>query len=215
MFTGLIVGMGSVVSVTRGATSAVLAVDVPEAVSTSASLGDSIAVSGVCLTVTAIKGNRLSFDVSSETLASSALGSLKSGSSVNIEPSLTPSSKLGGHFVTGHVDAVGRIVKKRFDGQAWHLEIEAPADVTKFLVDKGSVTVDGISLTVVKVTRSGFTLVIIPHTADITTIGQKGVGSLVNLEADIIGKYVHRYLHGQKGEDSLLNTLRSEGFTAG
>jgi riboflavin synthase len=140
---------------------------------------------------------------------------VKPGDRVNIEEALQPNGKLGGHFVSGHVDAVGRIKSRTQVGDTWEFSIEAPGEVTRFLVDKGSVAVDGISLTVVKVLKDGFTLVIIPHTAKLTTLGFKGAGDAVNLEADIIGKYVYRFLHKDGSADadrSLMETLMREGF---
>ncbi len=164
----------------------------------------------------------LSFDLSDETLRSTNLGRLKRGDRVNLEASLSPASKIGGHFVTGHVDAVGTIRSKADIGDMLKIEISAPAKVMNFIVEKGSVAVDGISLTVVDVLNDGFTVVIIPHTAKLTTVGFKGAGDTVNIEADILGKYVAKFLNKDKGKDSLLgespgatglmNTLMSEGY---
>jgi len=216
MFTGLIAEMWDVDSLRPSGTGATLVLKAGPAAD-GARVGDSIAVSGVCLTVTSISSGRLSFDVSAETLRSTALGALKPGSKVNIEPSLRADGRLGGHFVTGHVDAVGRIGSIAKDGGTWRLDVEAPDDVLRYLVDKGSVAVDGISLTVVKVQDGGFSLVIIPHTAMITTIGQKRAGDEVNLEADIIGKYVYRFI--ARGADApgaggrgIEDALRESGF---
>ena len=221
MFTGLVTEMWEVVSLRPAATGAVLSLRTGPA-DTGAALGDSIAINGVCLTVISIAGQLLSFDVSAETLSSTGLGKLKPGGKVNIEPSLRADGKLGGHFVTGHVDAVGKLRAIHKDGETWRLEVDSPPEVLKFLVDKGSVAVDGISLTVVKVHEDYFTLVIIPHTAMITTIGHKNPGDGVNLEADIIGKYVYSFISrasgtGQQdaaGGSSLMDALRDSGFTA-
>jgi riboflavin synthase len=211
MFTGLVSERGEVVSLRRQGGGAVLTVKARGAAG-GAAVGDSIAVSGACLTVTGIKGPDVSFDLSEETLGSATLGSLRPGDSVNIEESLRADSKLGGHFVTGHVDAVGKIQSRTSLGDAWKYEIGAPPEVMDFLVEKGSVCVDGISLTVVDVLRDSFTLVIIPHTAEITTLGSRGPGDPVNLEADIIGKYVHRFLKRRKDAGSLMDTLKREGY---
>jgi len=214
MFTGIITELGEVVSLTKRPGVSVLNVKVPMAAS-NAVLGDSIAINGVCLTVTDIRGTEISFDLSDETLSASNLGALKPGDRVNIEESLRAGGKLGGHFVSGHVDTVGRIKSRTQVGDTWEFTIEASKDVTKYLVDKGSVAVDGISLTVVKVLKGGFTLVIIPHTAKLTTLGFKGAGDAVNLEADIIGKYVYRFLRKDGSGDadrSLMETLMREGF---
>lgn len=210
MFTGLIIELGEVSSLEKRPESARLSVRGSE-VMKDAAPGDSIAVNGVCLTVVSIGNNIAAFDVSYETLRSTNLGNLKKGDRVNLEPSLRPNSKLGGHFVTGHVDGVGRIRSKRPEGTAVRIEIESPADVLKYLVAKGSVCVDGISLTVVDVLKDAFSLVIIPHTAAVTTIGFKGVGETVNLEPDILAKYVAKFLQ-KDGDSSLLSALKNSGF---
>lgn len=210
MFTGLVTGMGKVVSLRKSGKSAELVLKVPLE---DVRIGDSISISGTCLTVTKLEGNKLSFDLSDETLSSTTLGGLKAGDSVNIEPSLRADGKLGGHFVTGHVDAVGVIKKKTREGGVLKFEIGAPEGIVSLLVPKGSVALDGISLTVVDVLRDGFTIVIIPHTADMTTIGSKDAGDKINIEADIIGKYVMRLL-GRTGklEGGLMAKLKEEGF---
>jgi len=216
MFTGLVVEMWDVDSLRpSGAGTTLVLKGGP--VAREAEVGDSIAVNGVCLTVTAIDQGRLSFDASAETLRSTGLGKLRPGGKVNIEPSLRADGKLGGHFVTGHVDAVGRIRSINKDGETWTIEVSAPREVLRYLVDKGSVAVDGVSLTVVKVFDEHFSLVIIPHTAKITTIGAKKAGDEVNLEADIIGKYVFRFLNRGSDEQkdsvgSLTDVLKKSGF---
>ncbi len=193
MFTGLIIELGEVTGLERRAQNARLAIK-GRAILKDIAVGDSIAINGVCLTVTSIERDVVSFDVSGETLHSTNLGDLKRGDKVNLEPSLRPDSKMGGHFVTGHVDGIGRIRSRRLEGNAERIEIEAPADVLHYLVRKGSVTVDGISLTVVDVLKDAFSLVIIPHTASLTTIGFKKIGDTVNLEPDILAKYVAKFL---------------------
>jgi len=218
MFTGLVAEMWEVDSLRPSGTGMTLALKAGPAAE-GAEVGDSIAVSGVCLTVTSIDRGKLSFDVSAETLNSTGLGGLRPGGKVNIEPSLRADGKLGGHFVTGHVDAVGRIRGIEKDGETWRIEVSAPEEVLRYLVDKGSVAMDGVSLTVVKVFRDYFSLVIIPHTAMITTIGKKKAGDEVNLEADIIGKYVYSFLDRGKGASqggggNLSDALRNGGFMA-
>jgi riboflavin synthase len=193
LFTGIIVERGDVVSLRRKQAGAVLALRA-FALAQNAAPGDSIAVNGTCLTAVKIEGNLLSFDLSEETVKSTNLGRLTAGVKVNLEPSLRPDGKLGGHFVTGHVDAVGKIRSKTALGDAFKIVIDAPPRVTELLVEKGSVAVDGISLTVVDVSGDAFSVVVIPHTAQVTTIGFKRAGDTVNLEADIIGKYVARFL---------------------
>lgn len=218
MFTGLVLEMWEVASLRPSGTGSSLALRAGESAA-GVEIGDSIAINGVCLTVTSINSGILSFDVSSETLRSTGLGSLKPGHRVNIELALRADGRLGGHFVSGHVDAVGIIRHMDKDGEAWSIGIDAPAEVLKYLVDKGSVTVDGVSLTVVKVYEDHFTLVIIPHTAMITTIGTRKPGDGVNLEADIIGKYVFTFLNRAAADDSdkaqgqnLMDALRRGGF---
>lgn len=230
MFTGLIVETGSVVSMSLqpggGATLALKAMEVARG----AVVGDSVSVNGVCLTVSKMGGapgvrkggapGALEFELSPETLKSTNLGELKPADMVNLEPSLRADQRMGGHFVTGHVDATGKIRAKKKDGNAHVFEIKAPLEVTGFLVEKGSVALDGISLTVVDVLEDGFTVVIIPHTAEATNIGRKGPGDTVNLEADILGKYVARFLSKGKGgapggggaDETLLDSLMKSGF---
>lgn len=216
MFTGIIIELGEVVSLDKRTDNARLAV-MGNAVMKDAAVGDSICVNGVCLTAVSIEGGAAAFDVSYETLRSTNLGALKTRDRVNLEPSLKPDSKLGGHFVTGHVEGVGRISKRTPAGNAVKIEIESPRDVLKYLVEKGSVAVDGISLTVVDVLKDGFSVVIIPHTARMTTVGFKNQGDTVNLEPDILAKYVAKFLSGaaQDRDSSLMSALKKSGFIAG
>ncbi|HWR57539.1 MAG TPA: riboflavin synthase [Thermodesulfovibrionales bacterium] len=215
MFTGIILELGSIVSLNRRGGGASLTV-ASGSLSTNAAVGDSIAINGCCLTVVRIDGDMLTFDLSDETLNSTNLGQLRAGDRVNLEPSLRADGKLGGHFVTGHVDAVGKIRTKTMVGDAFKIVIDAPEQVTGILVEKGSVSVDGISLTVVEVSVETFSIVIIPHTAKVTTIGFKNAGDSVNLEADIIGKYVARLLNIRRpasgSDDRLLKSLKNAGF---
>jgi riboflavin synthase len=212
MFTGLIVEMGEITSVQKRTEGAILSL-MSDMLSPGAGIGDSIAINGVCLTVVKKSINNLSFDLSGETLRSTNLGDLKKGDHVNLEPSLSTGSKIGGHFVTGHADAVGRIRRKDRNGDMLFFEIEAPPGVLNFLVEKGSVAVDGISLTVVDILKDAFTLVIIPHTAKLTTLGFKGAGDTVNLEADILGKYVAKFLQkGTRKDERFMKTLQDEGY---
>ncbi len=219
MFTGLIIELGEVVSLEKKTESARLSLRANEVVK-DAALGDSIAINGVCLTVVNMEKDILSFDVSYETMKSTNLGNLKRGNRVNLEPSLRPNSKLGGHFVTGHVEDIGKIRSKAPLGNAVRIEIETPDNVLRYLVEKGSVAVDGISLTVVDALKDAFSVVIIPHTAKLTTIGFKNVGDTVNLEPDILGKYVAKFLAGgqqsavssQNKDKELLSALQKSGF---
>jgi riboflavin synthase len=212
VFTGLIVEMGTIASLKKQGTTSVLSLKAYD-VASSAKLGDSISVNGVCLTVVDKKDNRLSFDLSEETLMSTNLGSLKVRDAVNLEPSLSPSSKIGGHFVTGHVDGVGKIRSKEPLGDMTKFTVHAPRYIMGFFVEKGSVAVDGISLTVVDIMKNGFSVVIIPHTSKLTTMGFKGPGDTVNIEADILGKYVARFLKTDGDKDiRLMKTLTEKGY---
>ena len=212
MFTGLILELGEITSINRKTGGAVLSLKSDKTAS-AAKLGDSIAVNGVCLTVVKSGRKELSFDLSDETLRSTNVGSLNKGDAVNLEPSLSPDSKIGGHFVTGHVDTVGKIRSRAQSGDMLKFEIEAPSKVTDFLVEKGSVAVDGISLTVVDILKDGFTLVIIPHTAKLTTLGFKGAGDTLNIEVDILGKYVEKFLQRRENKNSqFMKTLMEGGF---
>lgn len=210
MFTGLVVEMGNVVSLTKKGNSARLSLDA-KTLSRDAKLGDSIAINGTCLTVVEVKDTVLAFDLSDETLKSSNLGELKARDRVNLEPALRLDDRLGGHFVTGHIDGAGRIRSKTLEGEVYKIVIETEPWVAEYLVEKGSVAVDGISLTVVDVLRDGFSLVIIPHTARLTTIGFKGPGDRVNVEVDILGKYVRRFLNNRR-DGGLMQTLKEQGF---
>jgi riboflavin synthase len=212
MFTGIIVELGEVNALERRGGIVYLFLNSKEVIK-DAKIGDSISVNGTCLTLVEIKGSTMRFDLSDETLRSTNLGLLKPGDRVNLEPSLRPDSKLGGHFVSGHVDGTGRIRSKTEIGDTFKIEVEVPEEVMHFLVEKGSVAVDGISLTVVDILRDSFTIVIIPHTARLTTMGFKGPGDTVNVEVDIIGKYVSRFLNKSGNRDSrLMKTLTKEGF---
>lgn len=210
MFTGLIVEMGDVVSLIRKGNGARLSLDA-KTLSRDAKLGDSIAINGTCLTVVEIRGDVLSFDLSEETLGSSNLGELKVKDRVNLEPALRLDDRLGGHFVTGHIDGRGKIRSKTLEGDVYKIVIGTEPWIAEYLVEKGSVAVDGISLTVVDVLKDGFSLVIIPHTSRLTTIGFKGTGDSVNVEVDILGKYVSRFLKKEK-DAGLMRTLIDKGF---
>lgn len=192
MFTGIIIELGKVVSITKK--DSVTRLYVQTGLSRDASIGDSISINGACLTVVDRNGDSLGFDLSEETMRLTNLSGLRPGSMVNIEPALKAGGSFGGHIVTGHVDCTGKIRSKQQRGDVINFEISAPYEFLKYLVPKGSVAVDGISLTVVNLFRDYFTILIIPHTARITTLGFKGPGDIVNLEADIIGKYVVHYL---------------------
>lgn len=192
MFSGIVEGLGRVRRITGGA-APVLAVDAPDAAK-DLKIGDSIAVNGVCLTV--VRCDRVSFeaDVMPETLGRTDLGSLKSGDPVNLEKPLRLADRLGGHLVSGHVDGVGTIRSKIRQRNAHLMRISVPRKLARYLIPKGSVAVDGISVTVIDAGLDSFTVSIIPHTADVTTLGCKGPGAKINIEVDMVGKYVERFL---------------------
>jgi riboflavin synthase len=160
-------------------------------------VGESIAVNGVCLTVVEHRESTFVLDVSPETLRATNLGDLHVGEGVNLERSLCLNDRIGGHLVSGHVDGVGRITGKRAEANALHYDVQVPPDLRHYMVPKGSIAVDGISLTVVACLPDGFRITIIPHTAAVTTIGRKALGATVNLECDMIGKYVQRVLQAR------------------
>lgn len=192
MFTGIVEELGAVSSLQRGADSANLVI-VARVVLQQLKLGDSIAVNGVCLTVTSFNDRLFSADVMAETLSKTNLGSLKPGDRVNLERALALGDRLGGHLVSGHIDGVGRIIKVTRHDIARVVTIAAPSEVMRYIIKKGSVAIDGISLTVVDYTKDSFSVSLIPHTAAATTLGFKQVGATVNLEGDMIGKYIEKW----------------------
>lgn len=190
MFTGLIEEQGRVLTPPRNGKLSLAADKVTEGLA----LGDSIAVNGVCLTVSAFSGQRFTADVMSETLHRSNLGELRTGSLVNLERALPATGRFGGHFVSGHIDGVGSLLSVRPEGNALIFSIRAAPELLRGIVEKGSVAIDGISLTVVEVTETLFSVSVIPHTAAVTTLAGKRPGDRLNLETDMIGKYVLRAL---------------------
>ena len=193
MFTGIVEELGTVEAVERQSDAVRLTVRATTALE-GTDLGDSIAVNGCCLTVAERSAVTWTADVMAETLAKTGLGSLAAGDRVNLERAATVGSRLGGHLVQGHVDAVGHVVRRE-PGEHWDVvTVSMPGELAPYLVDKGSITVDGVSLTVVEAQRDGFTVSLIPETLRRTTLGFRGPGDAVNLEADVIGKYVARQL---------------------
>jgi riboflavin synthase len=200
MFTGIVEELGEVVYLTdAGGDSAVLAVRGP-VVTADARHGDSIAVNGVCLTVIDNVDGVFTADVMGETLRRSSLGVLTPGSAVNLERAATVGSRLGGHLVQGHVDGVARIVSREPADQWEVLTFSLPAELSRYVVEKGSITVDGVSLTVMAVTDDTFSVGLIPTTLKLTVLGGKAVGDPVNLEVDIIAKYVEKMLGGRNAQ---------------
>ena len=203
MFTGIIEETGRVAAIRRGARSSVLTI-AGDKIFDDVSLGDSIADNGVCLTVTSFKDKMFTADVMSETLSRSSLGSLKVGSPVNLERAMSAGGRFGGHIVSGHIDGTGTIKETRADDNAVWYTIKADRTLMRYIVEKGSIAIDGISLTVARVSFDDFSVSVIPHTAKMTTLSGKRAGDVVNLECDIIGKYVERLIlfpdGAEKGE---------------
>ncbi len=193
MFTGIVEEMGVVKVLEKGVAGTRLTI-LASKVMDDLTVGASVSVNGACLTVVARGEGEFSVEVSPETLSVTALGALAAGAPVNLERAMRLNERVGGHLVAGHVDGVGSIAARRQEGNAIILTIEAPKDVVRYCVQKGSVTIDGISMTINEVTGRTFTVSVIPHTAKATTLGLKHPGDPVNLESDLIGKYVERLL---------------------
>jgi len=209
MFTGLVETKETVSSVTN--TGNGVRLSVTQQADFDLQLGESVSVNGVCLTVIKHKGE-ISFDVSPETLKSTNIGELKVGDKVNLERALKLSDRLGGHLVTGHVDGTGTIRDKKLSGEYTFYTFNSSEEILKYIVQKGSIAVDGISLTVVGLDNRSFSVAIIPHTLTTTNIGEKGMGDRVNLEVDIIGKYVEKFVAGKESVSGLANMLKEKGF---
>ena len=217
MFTGIIEEVGRLERLAGGEI-AIRAKKVLEDVA----LGDSIAVNGICLTVTRFDAAHFTADVMPETIRRTSLAELRRGSRVNLERALTLKSRLGGHIVSGHIDGVGTIAAMREEGNAILLTVRASADILRYIVEKGSVALDGISLTVASVSAADFTVSLIPHTREITNLREKSVGSRLNIETDILGKYVEKLFPGVRtqGESDApksaggitMDFLRQQGF---
>jgi riboflavin synthase len=193
MFTGLIREVGGVVSVEGDQAGVRLVIDAPT-IAASAALGDSISIDGVCLTVVAVQDTTVSFDAVPETLARSSLQTLESGSRVNLEPALRAGDPLGGHYVQGHVDGVGVVRSVEPEGDGRRIWFDAEPSELRYVVEKGSIAVQGTSLTVAALDDTGFAVALIPHTLEATTLGALAPGSRVNLEADVLAKYVEKLL---------------------
>jgi riboflavin synthase len=193
LFTGIVECVGRVAAIARDGDLARIAIDAPE-IADGVRIGDSVSVSGGCLTVTRLEGGRFHFEAVRETLERTSLGSLQVGARVNLERAMRAGARLDGHIVQGHVDGTGRVRALERRGDDVRMAIDCDATVRDYLVDKGSVAIDGVSLTVVSVDEQGFDVALIPHTLGVTTLGERRPGDRVNLEADVLGKYVRSYV---------------------
>lgn len=214
MFTGIVEEMGRIVKVERGISSIKLTIE-GKRVLERISLGDSIAVNGVCLTVTRFNDRQFTADVMPETLRRTNLKDARPGDRVNLERALTPSSFIGGHLVSGHIDGTGSIGDIKKEDNAIWLKVEAPHEIMEYIIPKGSIAVDGASLTVARVDKEAFWVSLIPHSAAVTTLGFKKPGDRVNIECDMIGKYVKKFVDRavrQPGRSLTREFLQEHGF---
>ncbi|MDD7284773.1 MAG: riboflavin synthase [Firmicutes bacterium] len=210
MFTGIVEEIGLVENVKKGPASASVTINAP-AVTAGTKTGDSIAVNGICLTVTSLAGSTFTADIMHESLNRSSLSDLRRGSRVNLERAMAADGRFGGHIVSGHVDGTGIISAIREDDNAvWYTVRTSPA-IMRYIVEKGSVTIDGVSLTVAAVTEDSFSVSVIPHTRQVTIMGDLRAGDKVNLENDIIGKYVEKFLKPE--ETSVKSNITREFLT--
>lgn len=207
MFTGIVEELGTVSAISKTRAGVCLKIRA-NTVSSDAKIGDSIAIDGACLSVTDIKGAVLNFDVIQETLKRTTLGQLKINDPVNLERSLKADSRMGGHFVSGHIDYKGKIVDIIKGPEGVGFKISIPAEFSKFVVEKGSIALDGISLTVANVTRETFTAYLIPHTLKVTTFGKKKKGDFLNVETDLLAKYLAK----QTQKPNLENVLKKYNY---
>lgn len=193
MFTGIVVERGTVRR-SRGKGTVTFEIEAPD-VARELKVGDSVAVNGVCLTATSTSRKRFEVQVMPETLSRSTLGELRRGSGVNLELALRFNDRLGGHLVQGHVDGVARCIRIEDEADARRVWFSADEDLLRYMVAKGSVTLDGVSLTIVEVGRTSFQVALIPHTLEVTTLGRLGIGTMVNVEVDVLAKYVDRLMN--------------------
>lgn len=203
MFTGIIEEIGEILAMQRGAESMTLTVKA-RIILEDIKIGDSIATNGVCLTVAALGKNSFKADVMHETMNRSSLGTLKIGSRVNLERAMRADGRFGGHMVAGHIDGTGRITEIRKDDNAVWYTIAAKQEILRYIVEKGSIAIDGISLTVAEITKESFSVSIIPHTLQQTTLAERKKGDTVNLENDMVGKYIEKFMinNTQKAAES-------------
>lgn len=212
MFTGIIEETGIVKEIVRRSRSIVLKVEA-KSVLDDIRIGDSIAVNGVCLTAASFTNNSFTADVMPETMQRSNLGNMRAGSRVNLERALTLQSRLGGHIVSGHIDGMGSVLSRKRDDNALLFTIAASEGLLKYIIEKGSVAIDGISLTVVSSSNSSFVVSVIPHTQTETTLHLKEAGEKVNIETDIVGKYIERFIKKSAREDDVPRGLTIDFLT--
>ena len=218
MFTGLVEEIGTINNISLQGTSGTIAIKA-SAVTEGTKVGDSIAVNGVCLTVTSLSDDGFTADVMAETVRRSSLGSLKSGDRCNLERAMAADGRFGGHIVSGHIDGTGRVAKVVKEENAIWFTIEADKSLLDYIVEKGSVALDGISLTVAAVSNTDFKVSIIPHTQEATTLYLRKPGDIINIETDVIGKYVAKMMGRETGSDTeesggsiTMDFLRDNGF---
>lgn len=210
MFTGIVKSIGTIKRLTRAGSTYRL--DVESMDFETANIGESVSINGACLTLVEKKKGVLSFDIMEETVRKSNLADLKTGGRVNMEDSLRAGASLGGHFVLGHIDCVGRVKNIRRAGGEIIFQIEVPKEFDRLLVEKGSIALDGVSLTVTDVLDGLFSIYLIPHTLDTTTLGSKSIGSKINVEFDVLGKYISKLNTGHRGRGVTENFLKEKGF---
>ena len=208
MFTGIIEAKGTLSAITAKQGDSLIEITSNDLDMSDVNLGDSIAVNGVCLTVIEFNDNQFVADVSSETLSRSCFKHCKVGDTVNLEKAMLANSRLGGHMVSGHVDGIGEILKRYQDARSWRFVIQAPDAIAHYIAEKGSITIDGISLTVNSISGSEFDVNIVPHTIDATSMGSFKVGTKVNLEVDLIARYLERLLNKDNSQSE-----KSSGIT--
>lgn len=215
MFTGIIEEIGRIQHIQKGKDAVEIAIKA-NSILEDVKLGDSIAVNGVCLTVTSFSNNEFTVDVMPETIAATSLKMLNRGDAVNLERAMVANGRFGGHFVSGHVDGMGKIINKSPRGNAVYYEIEVEPDLVDFMILKGSVTVDGTSLTIFGLTSHSFTISLIPHTSSHTILGEKTSGDIVNIECDMLAKYIRKMMVKEQATPSSSITyslLHEHGFT--
>ena len=214
MFTGIIEHLGTVDSLKANAEGGRLTIHAPS-VANLLEVSKSIAVNGCCLTVVKVDGDRFSADLSGETLRKTSIGEWKTGARVNLEQPLTAGKEFGGHFVLGHVDTIGRVARLAPEGENWWYGVEVPEDFARYIVPQGSITIDGISLTVARWNAPLAEIAVIPFTYEHTNVRDKQIGDAVNLEGDVLGKYVERYLEARSAAKPASNLNLAELITQG